>query len=766
MLTYHAHTHSRSSLPHYIKTYWRGDFLSLLLLALATLIFFGPVVIGQAWIPRGGGDSVSFIYPMYRFASQNLWSGTIPLWNPYQYAGTPFITDNQSGIFYPFNLLLFLMNPNFSYRAIQGLIIWHFFFAGAAMFFCARLLSRTRPVWRPAALVGSLAFMFSSLFITHIGNLNLIAVAAWLPLVFLMFHRSISADEQKGRLAWAAASGAAFGIGTLAGHGQMTFLLATYLVFYALFQSISRKSLRPFALLAVLGGVAIAVSAINLFPSFEAVQYTVRAGFNSDQAANYSLPWRGVLGILAPDFFGRGEVRFWGSWSRVEYGYVGVLTLLLASVALVKRRTPLTYFFALSALLFLLLALGANTPLYPFLIRVLPWFPFQVPARFVLLVDFSLAALAITGANSLFNSPELSKSFFIGSGIAIIVALLILFWQYAINIQEVPHHQQQIILAMVTFAIFAGSSWLLLLAYNRGVLSASLFGALAIILLSVDLISLGRNVELELGSPMPGFAQDSPALAYLQSDPGLHRIDIATGKWQPNLPQMEQLYSIRGVYNPLELSNYAAYIGSVGYRGSPLYNLLGTKYVIGGKNSPPADTNIIVPVFDEDPDVTVFLNTLALPRVNVIYNAISVENQQAAFEAIHQENFDPLETIIVEKGQDLKQVPGQPAVTLLRYDPNALAFEVNTDKPAYFLISDIYHPHWKAAVNGREVPILPADYALRAVEIEPGSNLIEMWFAPPGWTWGLIVSAMAWIFLMIIAVAALWRNRRPAISQA
>jgi len=66
--------------------------------------------------------------------------------------------------------------------------------------------------------------------------------------------------------------------------------------------------------------------------SFEALQFTIRAGFDGEQAANYSLPWQGLLGLAAPDFYGRGSAHFWGGWSRVEYGYVGVLTLFLTPV--------------------------------------------------------------------------------------------------------------------------------------------------------------------------------------------------------------------------------------------------------------------------------------------------------------------------------------------------------------------------------------------------------------------------------------------------
>ena len=79
--------------------------------------------------------------------------------------------------------------------------------------------------------------MLSDVFITHIGNLNLIAVAAWLPLAFLGVHRAIFAPRPLGRVGWAAFGGAALGIATLAGHGQMTFLSAVFLGSYALYQT-------------------------------------------------------------------------------------------------------------------------------------------------------------------------------------------------------------------------------------------------------------------------------------------------------------------------------------------------------------------------------------------------------------------------------------------------------------------------------------------------------------------------------------------------
>ncbi len=738
---------------------WLADVLALLVLAAAVLLFFWPVVSGQAWIPKGGGDSVSFIFPMYRFAAQSFQAGTMPLWNPHQYAGSSFIGDNQSGIFYPINLALFLLNPDFSYRAIEGLVLWHFFFAGAGMYFCLRFLRPGEKIWRPAALAGGLAFMFSGVFVTHSGNLNLIAVAAWLPLVFLALHRSITSVRKGHRLVWAVAGGAALGVATLAGHGQMTFLLAAFLGSYALYRAVVDRSGWPLLLLAVLSVTAMALSAINLLPSFEYVQYTVRAGFESEQATNYSLPWKGLLGLAAPDFYGRGTAHFWGGWQRVEYGYVGVLTLFLAGLALFVRRSRLTWFLALATILFMLLALGQNGPLYPFLLRVAPVFPFQVPARFVLLVDFSLAALAAIGMDAFDRRPQFRRAFFIGAAAAAVGVLALLIWQYTAHIEAVPHHGQQMARAIFFFGLFAGLSWLLLLARGKQWLSSSLFGVLAVLLLGADLIALGYWVEIETSDPMPGFAEGSAALAYIKADPGLQRIDIAQGVWQPNMAQMEGLFSIRGVFNPLQLSNYAAYIGSVGYRGSALYNLLGVKYVIGGKGEPPVDTNLIGPVFDQDPQVTVFLNTSAMPRVNVLTNARVLPDADAVFEAIHDPDFDPLSEVILEEGQALQQEAGEAAITVVRYDANSVVFEVNSSKPAYFLLTDIYHPHWRATVNGVETPILQADYALRAVLLEPGSSLVEMWYAPPGWTIGSMVSGAALILLLGLGVYGMWNKR-------
>ncbi len=60
--------------------------------------------------------------------------------------------------------------------------------------------------------------MFNDVMITHIGNLNLIAAAAWLPLVLALLARGLA----RGSVRTTVLSGVVFAIALLAGHAQMT----------------------------------------------------------------------------------------------------------------------------------------------------------------------------------------------------------------------------------------------------------------------------------------------------------------------------------------------------------------------------------------------------------------------------------------------------------------------------------------------------------------------------------------------------------------
>src|SRR5512139_624893 len=156
---------SGSCITHYSLrvTRYSRDLLALAFLGLLTILFFWPVFFAGYWIPQGGGDLVSFLWPQYSFAGEAIRSGLIPLWNPYLYSGAPFLADNQTGVLYPINLLASLIFPNLTYQVLEGLVIFHIWLAGAAMYVALRIWPTLTPtpltgrgsIRRAAALLGA-----------------------------------------------------------------------------------------------------------------------------------------------------------------------------------------------------------------------------------------------------------------------------------------------------------------------------------------------------------------------------------------------------------------------------------------------------------------------------------------------------------------------------------------------------------------------------------------------------------------------------------
>src|SRR3989344_2690923 len=65
-----------------------------------------------------GDDQIRLFYPERTFANEMLGKGIIPLWNPYNFSGTPFLADLQSAIFYPLNILYFFVPQIYAWQIL------------------------------------------------------------------------------------------------------------------------------------------------------------------------------------------------------------------------------------------------------------------------------------------------------------------------------------------------------------------------------------------------------------------------------------------------------------------------------------------------------------------------------------------------------------------------------------------------------------------------------------------------------------------------
>lgn len=111
---------------------------------------------------------------------------------------------------------------------------------------------------------------------------------------------------------------------------------------------------------------------------------------------------------------------------------------------------------------------------------------------------------------------------------------------------------------------------------------------------------------------------------------------------------------------------------------------------------------------------------------------------------------------------------GSAEIKLVSYHPDTLKYESTSPNDAFAVFSEVFYDKgWKAYIDGSEVPIIRADYLLRALQVPGGNHTIEFIFAPASMRISNIVSLVASIILVFGLFTVAWvhqRNRKKAKS--
>lgn len=736
-------------------------------LGVLTAGFFWQLLFApNVWMPAGGGDLAGFLFPTYSFAQSWITRGVLPLWNPYIFGGMPFGGDIQTALFYPPNLLVYFLSNPLAYRDLELLAALHFYLAGVGMYALLRyapLRENGRGLRRVAALAGALAFEFSDLFITHFGNLNLIAAAAWLPFTFLFFMRALEtradAPPFSLRTLWtdraalrdAILGGVFLALAFFAGHIQPYLFSVLALALYAGFVALTQRAqwLRAIILFGVTLAVALGLNAVTFLPALELARLSVRSAFTYADAAQYSLPPLELVGILVPGFFGRGPQNAWGPWARVEVGYLGVFPLFLAAFAIWLRRTRKTIFFGALALGGLLLALGGYAILHGWLFQFAPGFgQLRAPARFVFLFDFGLAVLAAIGLDALLANDDATRhKIKAGLKYAAWFVLLVALTSgaLALGILIVGQGQDPALFqrianaanALAFFILLIALSLALLLVWARNWLSPRVWGGLVIALIAFDLFSLGANVDVGTSDPTLGY-QRADIVAFLKTNVGLARIDSRTdveGLWRPDTGLLHGLQEVYGD-NPLVLNSFQAYWDNLGGRDSAAYQLLNVKYTLARRGTPLPEN--FVKAFEGGGGITVWENKTAAPRAWFVTNPPRAEN-----------------------GIDVTGLPYNTApVVITGYGPNEIVMQVNAPEDGYIILSEVDAPGWRVVVDGQATEITRANNLLRAFAVRAGEHYARMTYEPPLFQFGAILSLVTAALVLLFIFASLWHSKQ------
>ncbi len=355
----------------------------LCLFVIMLMVFFWRQVFGGEVIYCC--DNFLINIPSKVFLIEELRQGRFPLWNPYIFSGTPFFADLNLALLYPLNVLYAFPSP---FRALTLGVILNFFIALTGVY----VFSRSLKLSMFGSFVSAIIFGFSGTMVVYTNNAPMIQVASLLPWVVWSVNRYLSDSSRKTFIIAVLIAS----LQIISGHPQLTYLTLLFVGVWLLY---FKKSLLLFGWLVLF---IFLITAVQILPFLEFVRLSTRATGGFDYATFDSLNPFSIARLIVPNIIGNLSEGFVIAQGGSVYGYVGVLSLLLAFFA--KRKDRVVRFFLIATVAAFLLALGKYTPVYWVVYHVLPGLgSFRSPQHFLLLYTFSVAMLAGFGAQQFLN---------------------------------------------------------------------------------------------------------------------------------------------------------------------------------------------------------------------------------------------------------------------------------------------------------------------------------------------------------------------------
>lgn len=731
--------------------------------------FWRPIFTPGVLMPQGGGDYVAFYFPNAVFAARELAGGRLPLWNPQIFGGLPFAADPQHGLFYPINTFFYLLNPVLSLRRYMLLTMGHYLLASVAAYALMRVIA----VGHLGSMLTGVGYAYNGFMVAHFGHPPMIAVAAWLPIALLFAIRAGRARSWPRGIRASVLAGLALGIAALAGHAQiwiygtLVFTAFAWLGVSATHSPWWRRAALWLLALSVAGGL----SAVQTIPFLELAARSVRAELSYERSLELALHPVGLIQLLLPKLFGASPTTFWGPWAGSEsQGYAGVVTLVLAGAALLRRGRLPWILLGLGGL-GVLLALGGETPLHGWAYRLVPGLQqARAAGRALYIYVTTIAFLAGLGLDQLvrlWNTQQpllqrgLTSHLRLTSLATFVLWFVILPVAYLLLLSNVDRPVLERLAAAVSgitllAVLLLGASLLLWAGSSRRLGSLVAPVGLAALVV-VDLFSAGFAYNPTTESLEASF-QHQWALSHMVETADAFRLDAADNtadRWQPNLSLLSGPPDAGGGWNPLLLADAYRLWTAIVTRDSAYYNLFAARYLIIPHEAPPDPAKFSL-LESNAVGLDLYRNEHALPRAFVVPQA-RVLPRDEVWQALQAPDWDPASEVLLEEGAGSAVQPGSAGqATIVATTPSQLVVQASTPASAYLVVSDSFYPGWHATVDGVPARLLRADYALRAVALPAGTHTIVFQFRPRSFYAGAAITLATAIGMGV----GIWMSKR------
>lgn len=745
--------------------------VAIVTFVLLVMIYFAPQVFENKQLPQG--DMISARGMGHDAREYHEQTGDWSHWSNSMFGGMPYnVTSgvDSKSIFRPISTLM-----KVSFHGETTAVLWLLLIG----FYIFMLAVGSGP-W--LGIVGAIAFAFGSynLIIIGAGHVTKGWVLATVPAVI----GGCVLCYQKKYIVGFIVTLLATGLNVYWNHQQISYytllmlipLAITYLI-YAIREKKQKQFWTASAALVVAAIMAIAPAMDKLLPTWDYSKETMRggavlkgtedseagkSGLNREYAFQWSYGKAETMTLLIPNFYGgssnyalgedsetyktvkkyagssqakqivKALPTYWGDQPFTSGPvYAGAIICFLFVLGLLAVKGPERWWLLVAVIIGILLSWGRNLPsLNNWLFDHLPLYnKFRTPSMSLVMTTTAMAMLGMLALRALLKKEVELKHIYIATGITGGLCLLFALFPgmaggfTAKMDAQLPEWLSECLLddrrAMLTSDAWRSLCFILLAAAvlfaylkiekMRSGIVIALMGVLILAdLWTVDKRFLNDDHFVPKKRNLVTMTEaDKQILA--DKDPNYRVLNLTTSTF--NDAQTSYFHKSVGGYSPAKLRRYQDIIDYyfAGKLNMNVLNMLNTRYVITQQG--------------------VQYNPEAFGNAWFVQNIEWVNNPNEEIATIG--NADLLQKAVIDTCWRTKVSEGlamtQPAsIRLTNYaNPGNLFYESESGEDGLAVFSEVYYKTWKAFIDGKEVPVLRANYILRAIEVPAGKHTIE-----------------------------------------
>lgn len=751
------------------------DIVALAIYLTCLLLYFWPLILAKSALFYFDVTELNYAYR--HFFAENLKKGVISFWCNNLYNGFPLYSESQAGYWHP---LKYLFYPFLSTWAAFGYdMVGSLALAGVGTYLWLRRHSEA-----PGALAGALIVTFGGFTWAHFVHTSMINALASVPWIIWGLERSWNT----GRLTGAGITGIALACQVFAGHLQDAVFSIQLISLLTIYQLISCKDWKTRKWFIACGGFAmilgVLIAAVQWLPSYELLKRTPRTEGLSWKDQTFG-SWHPQLlpTLFVREAYGtRARDTDWmdGFYPYHEMNsYLGLSAMLLALLGARRWREPWVGMWIFIGFVSAIFMLGRFTFVMDFWHRVPVLGSSRIPVRYHLWATLATAALVSQGLSQLTMEPQkvrLRKSLavLVLAGLiafAIFVWTMIPWWTETGRWTTAYHRERNQWLSREL--LFSTGRSALLFVFSLSLIKRAMHfkentyriaaGFLLASLIGMDLIGSHWH---EMPTVDPSYWTLQPtSVSVIKQDPNASRV-MGVARYSAgepgyasseidffrtrdalgwSLPLAYGLESNIGEtpFRPARLIRLTDLAGGEAWR----FSIEGVSHLVTGQR-----LNSIVPPIASG---TAFIYRLPEPepRYHWAKTVRLVSDDKAAEQMMKDlgaENTGNSLVLEAPESELLKQAKSaadiNAGIELINQGPDQIRLNLSTPEPRILRLGISFDPGWKAYIDGKPVPIYPAQLAFMGVFVPAGDHAITLRYWPANFNLGLALSVTGAIF--------------------